>query len=121
MGLSRNRTYWPISGGAVSFEPGWRRGHEKAVGYINLGIGTEGPDHGPKNMSFPMVHEFKILGPTNEEYDGQICLPSVALPEGLEINVGDNATIQVVEIAQHGAALYSVGDNFEQHFLEFIN
>lgn len=74
-----------------------------------MGFGTDGPDNGPPNMSFPMVPVFQIVGPSKNPYPGTICLPQVPLPSGVPTpNVGDNATIQVVETAVHGAALYSV-------------
>ena len=75
---------------------------------MNLGFGTDGPDHGPPNMSFPMVPVFQIVGPSKNPYPGTFCLPQVPLPVNASVKVGDNATIQVVETALHGAALYSV-------------
>ena len=51
---------------------------------------------------------FEINGPTNNPYGGSICLPYLPLPEGVEAKVGDHATIQIVEAATHGAAMYSV-------------
>lgn len=108
MGTSRNRTYWPTTGGAVSFQPGWFRGHLQAQLQINLGYGTDGPDGGPPNMSNIMVKPFELLGPTNNPYPGTVCLPQVPLPAGANVSAGDKATIQVVEQAQHGASLYSV-------------
>ncbi|PHH64353.1 hypothetical protein CDD81_4710 [Ophiocordyceps australis] len=107
---SRNRTYWPTTGGAIAFQPGWFRGHLSAQTYINLGLGTDGPLHGPPNMSNPMVHAFQILGPTNNPYPGTVCLPQVPLPANTSVRAGDLATIQLVELAQHGAALYSCVD-----------
>ena len=59
-------------------------------------------------MSFPMVPVFQIVGPSKNPYPGSFCLPQVPLPANITVNVGDNATIQVVETAIHGAALYSV-------------
>lgn len=105
-----NRTYWPTTGGAVAFQPGWFRGHSTAMAYVNLGFGTDGPDHGPENMSFPMVKPFQIIGPTNNPYPGTICLPQVPLPANTTVKAGDKATIQVVELAQHGASLFSCVD-----------
>ncbi|EGR49923.1 uncharacterized protein TRIREDRAFT_21982 [Trichoderma reesei QM6a] len=110
MGTSRNRTYWPTTGGAVSFQPGWFRGHLQAQLQINLGYGTDGPDGGPPNMSNIMVKPFMLLGPTNNPYPGTVCLPQVPLPAGANVSAGDRATIQVVEQAQHGASLYSCVD-----------
>ncbi|KAF1816478.1 hypothetical protein P152DRAFT_381979, partial [Eremomyces bilateralis CBS 781.70] len=105
MPTSTNRTRWPIHGGALSFQPGWFPGHANALVYINMGVGTE-----PLNMSLNMVPPFQIVGPSNEYYNGTVCLPQVPLPKGLEPKVGDHATIQVIETAQHGAALYSCVD-----------
>lgn len=110
--VTTNRTYWPTKGGAIAFQPGWFQGHQTAMIYINLGFGTEGPGFGhtggPPNMSFPMITPFQILGPSKNPYPGTVCLPQVPLPAGAEVKAGDNATIQIVELAVHGAALYSV-------------
>ncbi|KFA73274.1 hypothetical protein S40288_07262 [Stachybotrys chartarum IBT 40288] len=110
VGTTRNRTYWPTTGGAVAFQPGWFRGHETAMLYVNMGFGTDGPDDGPHNMSNPMVSPFQLLGPTNSPYPGTVCLPQVPLPRNTTVQPGDLATIQVVELAVHGAALYSCVD-----------
>lgn len=108
MGTSRNRTRWPVNGGAIAIQPGWFQGHATAFFYINLGFGTNGPDNGPPNMSFPMVPVFQITGPSKGPYPGTFCLPQVPLPANTTVNVGDNATIQIVETAVHGAALFNV-------------
>jgi len=105
MPQTTNRTLWPVKGGAVAIQPGWFQGHLNALFYVNLGLGTI-----PPNMSHPMVPAFQIIGPTNNPYPGTFCLPQVGLPANLSINIGDNATIQVVETAKHGAALYSCVD-----------
>lgn len=110
LGTTNNRTYWPTTGGAVSFQPGWFRGHLQAQLQINLGYGTDGPDGGPPNMSNIMLKPFMLLGPSNNPYPGTVCLPQVPLPVGATVKAGDKATIQVVELAQHGAALYSCVD-----------
>ncbi|KAK4144946.1 uncharacterized protein C8A04DRAFT_10975 [Dichotomopilus funicola] len=118
MPTTTNRTFWPTTGGAIAFQPGWFSGHATAFIYINLGYGNEGPEfapglHGPPNMSHPMVPPFQIIGPTKNPYPGTVCLPQVALPADagdFNIKAGDNATIQVVETALHGAALYSCVD-----------
>jgi hypothetical protein len=75
---------------------------------MNMGFGSNAPDGGPMNMSFPMVPVFQIIGPSKNPYPGTFCLPQVPLPVNTTVNVGDNATIQVVETAIHGAALFSV-------------
>jgi hypothetical protein len=110
MGLTQNRTFWSTKGGAIAMQPGWFQGHDTATIYINLGIGTEGPGGSPGNMSLSMNPPFGITGPSKNPYPGTICLPQVALPKGLEVRAGENATIQVVELALHGAALFSCVD-----------
>lgn len=110
MNTTTNRTYWPTTGGAVAYQPGWFQGHATAFMYVNLGFGTDGPDGGPPNMSNPMVPPFQIQGPSKNPYPGTVCLPQVPLPAGASVKAGDNATIQVVEIAVHGAALFSCVD-----------
>ncbi|PSS28292.1 hypothetical protein M430DRAFT_113882 [Amorphotheca resinae ATCC 22711] len=110
MPTTTNRTKWPITGGAIAVQPGWFQGHATAFFYMNLGFGTNGPDGGPPNMSNPMVPVFQIVGPSRNPYPGTFCLPQVPLPANTTVNVGDNATIQVVETAVHGAALFSCVD-----------
>lgn len=111
MPTSRNRTKWPVGGGAIAVQPGWFSGHQSAFFYINLGLGNE-----PLNMSHPMVPVFQIVGPSNTMYKGSFCLPQVPLPANISVNVGDNATIQVVETAVHGAALYNVRESSAAFF-----
>lgn len=103
MPISKNRTLWPVSGGAVGVQPGWFPGHASAFFYVNLGVGNT-----PPNYSLPMVPVFEIKGPNNLLYNGSFCLPQVPLPKDFKAVIGDNATIQVIETAQHGAALYNV-------------
>jgi hypothetical protein len=105
MPTSTNRTKWPIKGGAVSFQPGWFTGHGTAFIYLNMGFGTI-----PPNMSNVMVNGIQIIGPTKDPYPGTFCFPQVPLPVNATVQVGDNATIQVIETAVHGAALYSCVD-----------
>lgn len=88
-----------------------------------MGFGTSGANYAPAdqaplfatetigeppNMSFPMVPVFQIDGPSKNPYPGTFCLPQVPLPANTTVQVGDNATIQVVETAIHGAALFNV-------------
>ena len=101
--MSYNRTKWPITGGAVGIQPGWFQGHSSALIYINLGIFNV-----PGNYNLIMQPMFGITGPNNSAYPGSICMPQVPLPANYTPKIGDNATIQVVEAAQHGAALYNV-------------
>lgn len=83
-----------------------------------MGFGDDGPDGGPSNMSFGMVPGFQILGPTNNPFPGTICLPQVPLPNNTTVKAGDKATIQIVELATHGAALYSVRTHKSTNRLE---
>lgn len=108
--VTTNRTYWPTTGGAISFQPGWFKGHSTATLHINMGFGDEGPDGGPINMSNIMVKGFEIIGPTNNPFPGTVCLPQVPLPANTTVKAGDKATIQIVELAQHGASLFSCVD-----------
>ena len=102
---SENRTKWPVTGGAVAIQPGWFSGHATAFFYINMGFGTD-----PPNWNSPMVPVFQIVGPTKDMYNGTFCLPQVPLPVNAPpVKVGDNATIQIIETAIHGAALFNVG------------
>ncbi|KAJ5100470.1 hypothetical protein N7456_006522 [Penicillium angulare] len=105
MPTSTNRTKWPVKGGAVAVQPGWFPGHSSGLIYINIGLGTT-----PDNMSHPVVPVFSIEGPTNNPYPGTFCLPQVPLPANISAEVGQNATIQVVLAAKHGAALYNCVD-----------
>ncbi|OJJ48361.1 hypothetical protein ASPZODRAFT_1573360 [Penicilliopsis zonata CBS 506.65] len=105
MPTSTNRTKWPVKGGAISVQPGWFQGHETALIYINLGLGSV-----PENMSHVMLSPFQIIGPSDNPYPGTFCLPQVPLPANMTVNVGDHATIQVIEVAVHGAALYNCVD-----------
>lgn len=114
MPTTTNRTFWPTTGGALAFQPGWFSGHATAFIYVNMGFGNGGPEDnpdlkGPSNMSHPMMPPFQILGPTKNPYPGTVCLPQVPLPDDApQVKAGDNATIQLVELAVHGASLYSV-------------
>lgn len=121
MPQSENRSFWPVDGGAVSIQPGWFQGHSKALFYVNIGI-VEPGQSAPPNMSHPVVPPFQILGPTNQEYSGQFCLPQVPMPVNTTLTVGQNITLQVVEVAQHGASLYSVGlQNFKREAVQKAN
>ena len=103
MPMSRNRTRWPVTGGAIGVQPGWFQGHINALFYINLGDGTV-----PENYSLIMQPVFSIVGPANQAYNGSFCLPQVPLPVNYTAQIGANATIQIIEAAQHGAALFNV-------------
>lgn len=109
MPTSTNRSLWPVTGGALALQPGWFQGHSSAQFYINIGINGPG-ELSPPNMSHPVVKNFGIIGPSNDEYNGTFCLPQVPLVPNVTFSIGDNITIQVVEVAQHGAAIYNCAD-----------
>jgi hypothetical protein len=101
---TKNRTEWPISGGAVAFQPGWLPGHSTAFVFINLGLGAD-----PPHYSIPMKTMFELRGPTNDPYpNDSFCLPQIPPPTELMLKEGDFATIQIVQVTKHGATLFSV-------------
>lgn len=55
-----------------------------------------------------MLPPFQINGPSDNPYPGTFCLPQVPVPGNLGVKVGDEGTIQVVEVARHGGAMYNV-------------
>lgn len=106
LGVSTNRTKWPITGGPISLIPGqYSTGHPTSFWYINMGFGSD-----PPNMTNIMHPVFEVTGPTKDEYGGQFCLPFVPLPANASVRVGDNATIQVIQVALHGGDLYNCAD-----------
>ncbi|KAK3068296.1 hypothetical protein LTR53_014254 [Teratosphaeriaceae sp. CCFEE 6253] len=77
--------------------------------YVNIGIQESGA-LAPPNMSHNVVPAFELTSPTNEQYPGSWCIPQIGMPANVSLQVGQNITLQVVELAQHGAALYSCVD-----------
>jgi hypothetical protein len=76
---------------------------------VNLGFGTDGPTGGPPNMSNPMVQPFQLSGGSSKNpTPASVCLPQLPLPSGANVKPGDSATIQLVELVDRGASLYSV-------------
>jgi hypothetical protein len=51
---------------------------------------------------------FQITGPSKDPFPGHFCLPDLPLPKNASVQVGDNATLQVIQVALHGASLYNV-------------
>lgn len=88
-----NRTKWPLTGGAIAFEPS----HPWAQTYVNLGLGAE---IGRLNIT--------LVEPFNQTSNGTFCFPHVTLPADLEVKEGDKATIQVIQLGESGSALYNV-------------
>lgn len=103
--VTTNRTKWPIDGGALSIIPGWNAGHPTSFFYINMGYGTA-----PPNMTNIMVPVFQITAPSRDPFPGHFCLPDLPLPRNATVKVGDNATVQVIQVALHGASLYNCAD-----------
>ncbi|KAL7266541.1 hypothetical protein RUND412_010910 [Rhizina undulata] len=103
--VTTNRTKWPITGGAVAVIPGWNSGHPTSFFYINMGYGSD-----PANMTNIMQPVFQTTGPSSNPFPGTWCLPQVPLPANASVSVGDNATIQVIQVALHGASLYNCAD-----------
>lgn len=64
------------------------------------------------NYSTPLWPPFEIEGPTDNPYPGTVCLPQVDIPPSLGVEVGQNATIQIIEAAVHGAGMFSVSVPF---------
>lgn len=91
----------------MAFQPGWFSGHATALLYINLGLDKDGPDGGPMNYT-TIVDTWQLLGPSNGPYPGTLCIPEIEVPGDLGVKAGDEATIQVVELATHGASLFAV-------------
>jgi hypothetical protein len=84
-------------------QPGWFPGHKSALIYINIGLGTQ-----PYAMDIPLVPVFQMIGPNNDPFPGTFCLQNITVPQNIGARIGDNATIQVILTAQHGAPLYNV-------------
>lgn len=75
--------------------------------YINIGK-TEFGSLMPMNYSHSIVPPIALTGVNNSVYPGTVCIPQVGLPAGMTFSVGDNVTIQVVQVAATGEAVYSV-------------
>lgn len=83
--------------------PGWNAGHPSAFFYVNMGYGSQ-----PVSMTNIMLPVFQMTGPSAVPYPGSFCLTDVPLPVNASLKAGDNATIQVIQVALHGASLYNV-------------
>jgi hypothetical protein len=105
-----NRTSWPLDGsGAFAFEPGWSPGHALNQVYINLCLGEPDEDlNEVRNCSLTIAGPLELRGPTDQQYSGTLCLPRLGLPRGVVGKRGELASIQIVQVVSHGAALYSV-------------
>ena len=89
-----NRTLWPLDGGSLNLE----FHHEFTYAFINLGLGSNATVF---NISL-------TTPPLNETGNGTFCFPKVQLPTDLNLQDGDDASIQVVTVGETGTALYNV-------------
>lgn len=108
MPITTNRTKWPVGGGAVSVAPGMGDGFKSSFLYINIGK-TEFGDEAPLNYSHPISTPIALGGANQSTWPGQVCIPQLGMPAGMVFEVGDNITIQVVQVGADGRAVYSVG------------
>lgn len=91
-----NRTLWPVTGGSLELD----LHHPWTYIFVNLGIGTDYP-----TFNISLTNQF-----INETGNGTLCLQKLALPAGLSISDGQNASIQVVTVGATGSALYNCAD-----------
>ncbi len=91
---NNNRTKWPLNGGSILLDVH----HPWAITYVNLALGGDNTT----NFNISVVPGFNQTG------NGTFCWPTVNLPSGLNLANGANASIQVVQIAETGSALYNV-------------
>ena len=106
------RTKWPTSGGSISINGS----HEFAFTYVNLALGRN-----VTNFNISLVENFNQTGA------GELCLKDnlgAALKEGLEkSNIteesldGLDASLQVIQIAHSGSALYNVSVSYLSEFV----
>lgn len=109
--MTTNRTNYPLDGsGAFAFQPGWSPGHGLNALYFNLCLGPgEGSDaREVANCSLTILGPLELRGPTDQQYEGTVCIPRLGLPAGVTPKRGDLASLQIVQVVKHGAALYSV-------------
>ncbi|EHY57753.1 hypothetical protein HRR83_005336 [Exophiala dermatitidis] len=93
---SNNRTLWPLDGGSlvIKFHHPWT--------YVSFNLGLGNDTNTFTTSLNPML--------LNETGNGTICLPKFTLPEGLGIQDGQDASLQVITIGDEGTALYNCAD-----------
>jgi len=94
--VTTNRTQWPLDGGSVVFKPG----HPWAITYVNLALGS----------SDTITFNVSLVEGFNQTGNGTYCFPKIALPTGLNVSAGTNASIQVIQITELGSALFNCAD-----------
>jgi hypothetical protein len=68
--------------------------------FINLAIGGSNTT----NFNITLVEGFNQTG------NGTFCIPRVAIPPDTPVEDGTDASIQVIQVNEHGSALYNVSD-----------
>ncbi|KAL8953031.1 MAG: hypothetical protein Q9222_001081 [Ikaeria aurantiellina] len=94
--VSASRTAWPLAGGPIQLT----MEHDRAAVQVLLALGNDATD------AFNTI----LVPTTQEEGIGRFCLSDVKLPEGLTVQEGDNATIQVVTNGDPSGGLYNCAD-----------
>ncbi|KAI5846066.1 hypothetical protein BZA05DRAFT_137914 [Tricharina praecox] len=94
---SSNRTRWPTTGGAVSFEAG----HDEANTAVYLALGNN-----PTKDDFTIVLKDTFL----QVGLGTFCWNELEVPSSVNATDGQNATIQVVQQGHDGGGLYNCAD-----------
>lgn len=113
-----NRTLWPVTGGSVRLHVT----HPWALTYINIGLADSSPDGAGGVNNTVASFNATLLSAYNQTGNGTFCIPSIggtALEElareaglegGLQGLSGRNASLQVIQIAHGGSALYNCAD-----------
>lgn len=98
---SQARTLWPLEGGSIVLE----LHHKWTYLFINMGFGNE-----VTNFNVSLNPQGGSL--VNETGNGTFCWNRLPVPPasilGLEVQNGQNASIQVVTVGESGSALYNV-------------
>lgn len=89
-----NRTLWPLDGGSlvIDFHHPWT--------YVSFNLGL-----GSNTSTFTTALNAMLL---NETGNGTLCIPKFTLPATLNIQDGQDASLQVITIGDSGTALYNV-------------
>lgn len=92
---AENRTEWPLTGGSIALDVS----HPWALTYVNLGLGNN-----VTSFNITLVPAFNQTG------NGTFCWPEVGTAKLAELGVteGQNASLQVIQLATSGNALYNV-------------
>jgi hypothetical protein len=89
-------TPWPLAGGSLKLD----LHHPWTYLFVNLGLG---PD--VSNFNYTLTKPF-----WNATGNGTLCVPRLALPAGLPVRDGAQASLQVVTVGEDGNALYNCAD-----------